>query len=204
MKNPHATTMARASLAAILAGCAASTVETNPVVPENLKVPVAQVLSLVSPATGVQIYECSAGQNRSDAVRVGLQGPGSRLVRPFREEDRQTLCRSDLGIERWKQSGRRSQSARRRSGRHRNPVAVAERKIDCGERRLQPDTGNSAAVHRRRESSRGGLQPGAAGQGGPGPLQGYLLLLRRQAMRACGRPRVSRLPPLNSVIVARL
>jgi hypothetical protein len=62
MKNPYATTMARASLAAILAGCAASNVGTNPMVPENLKVPAAQTLSLVSPATGVQIYECSAGK----------------------------------------------------------------------------------------------------------------------------------------------
>jgi len=62
MKNPYATTMAGASLAAILAGCAASNVGTNPLVPENLKVPAGQNLSLVSPATGVQIYECSAGK----------------------------------------------------------------------------------------------------------------------------------------------
>src|SRR5437773_10638752 len=58
MKNPCATTMA--SLAAILAGCAAPNVGTNPLVPENLKVPAGQTLSLVSPATGVQIYECGA------------------------------------------------------------------------------------------------------------------------------------------------
>ncbi len=60
MKDRYATTLAGASLAAILAGCAASNVGTNPLVPENLKVPAGQTLSLVSPATGVQIYECGA------------------------------------------------------------------------------------------------------------------------------------------------
>ncbi len=60
MKNPSATAMA--SLAAILAGCAAPNVGTNPLVPENLKVPAGQTLSLVSPATGVQIYECGAAK----------------------------------------------------------------------------------------------------------------------------------------------
>src|SRR6266571_8490975 len=67
MKNPYATTVARASLVAILAGCASSNVGTNPVVPDNLKVPAGQTLSLVSHATGVQIYECSAG--KTDATR---------------------------------------------------------------------------------------------------------------------------------------
>jgi hypothetical protein len=67
MKNPCATAMAGASLAAILASCAASSVATNPLVPENLKVPAGQALSLVSPATGVQIYECSA--SKADPAR---------------------------------------------------------------------------------------------------------------------------------------
>ena len=62
MKNPSSTAMAGASLAAILAGCAATNVGTNPLVPENLKVPAGQTLSFVSPATGVQIYECRAAK----------------------------------------------------------------------------------------------------------------------------------------------
>lgn len=62
MRNPCASAMAGASLAAILAGCAAPNVGTNPLVPENLRVPAGQTLSLVSPATGVQIYECGAGK----------------------------------------------------------------------------------------------------------------------------------------------
>src|SRR5437879_9001847 len=59
--------MAGASLAGILAGCAASNVATNPLVPENLKVPAGQTLSLVSPATGVQIYEC--GVTKTEPAR---------------------------------------------------------------------------------------------------------------------------------------
>ena len=67
MKNPCASTMAKVSLAAILAGCASPNVGTNPLVPENLKVPAGQTLSLVSPATGVQIYEC--GASRTDPTK---------------------------------------------------------------------------------------------------------------------------------------
>ena len=62
MKNPCAGTAAAVSLAAVLLGCAASNIETNPLVPENIRVRADQVLSLVTPAAGVQIYECSAGK----------------------------------------------------------------------------------------------------------------------------------------------
>ncbi len=79
MKNPYSTTMARASLAAILAGCAASNVGTNPLVPENLKVPAAQTLSLVSPATGVQIYVCSAGKADSTRFEWAFKAPEADL-----------------------------------------------------------------------------------------------------------------------------
>jgi hypothetical protein len=46
---------------------AASDVGTAPVVPENLKVPATQMLSLETHATGVQIYECSA--SKTDPTR---------------------------------------------------------------------------------------------------------------------------------------
>ena len=62
MKNPGASATAAASLAAVLAGCAASSMETNPLVPESIRVRPDQVLSLVAPAAGVQIYECSASK----------------------------------------------------------------------------------------------------------------------------------------------
>jgi len=79
MRNPHASTLAGASLVAILAGCAASNVGTNPLVPENLKVPAGQTLSLVSPATGVQIYVCSAGKTDPTQFEWSFKAPEADL-----------------------------------------------------------------------------------------------------------------------------
>ena len=62
-----ATTSAIAGTAALLVSCAASQVGTAPKVPENLKAPAGQVLSLEAQATGVQIYECNA--NKTDPTR---------------------------------------------------------------------------------------------------------------------------------------
>src|SRR3979490_2817310 len=79
MKNPYATAAAKASLAVILAGCAASNVGTNPLVPENLKVPAGQTLSLVSPATGVQIYECGATKTEPARFEWVFKAPEADL-----------------------------------------------------------------------------------------------------------------------------
>jgi len=79
MKNSYAIPMAGASLAAILAGCAASSVGTVPVVPDNLKVPASQTLSLVSSATGVQIYECSAGKTDPAKFEWAFKAPEADL-----------------------------------------------------------------------------------------------------------------------------
>src|ERR1700704_2570914 len=79
MKNPYATTIASASLAGILAGCAASNVGTNPLVPENLKVPAGQTLSLVSPATGVQIYICGATKTEPARLEWVFKAPEADL-----------------------------------------------------------------------------------------------------------------------------
>jgi hypothetical protein len=62
-----AATLAFAGIAALVVGCAASQVGTTPVVPENLRAPAGQVLSLEAQATGVQIYECTA--NKTDPAR---------------------------------------------------------------------------------------------------------------------------------------
>ena len=62
-----ATTSAIAGTAALLVSCAASQVGTAPIVPENLKAPAGQVLSLEAQATGVQIYECNP--NKTDPAR---------------------------------------------------------------------------------------------------------------------------------------
>src|SRR3989442_2124536 len=79
MKSPYATTIAGASLAGILAGCAASNVGTNPLVPENLKVPAGQTLSLVSPATGVQIYVCGATKTEPARFEWVFKAPEADL-----------------------------------------------------------------------------------------------------------------------------
>jgi hypothetical protein len=71
--------MAGASLAAILAGGAASSVGTVPVVPDNLKVPAGQTLSLVSPATGVQIYECSVAKTDPAKFEWAFKAPEADL-----------------------------------------------------------------------------------------------------------------------------
>jgi hypothetical protein len=56
-----------AATAALLVGCAASQVGMTPVVPDNLRAPAGQVLSLEAQATGVQIYECNA--SKTDPTR---------------------------------------------------------------------------------------------------------------------------------------
>jgi Protein of unknown function (DUF3455) len=55
--------MTRMSLVALVAGCATSNVGTIPLVPENLRPPAGEVLSLETQATGVQIYECNASKD---------------------------------------------------------------------------------------------------------------------------------------------
>jgi hypothetical protein len=59
------TAIATLSLAALLAGCAAT--GTNPAVPDSIKVAGTQTLSLQTDATGVQIYTCSA--SKADPAR---------------------------------------------------------------------------------------------------------------------------------------
>jgi hypothetical protein len=62
------TTMsAIAGTTALLVSCAASQVGTTPIVPEDLRAPAGQVLSLETQATGVQIYECNS--NKTDPTR---------------------------------------------------------------------------------------------------------------------------------------
>ena len=60
MKRQDVIAITRMSLVALVAGCATSGVGTIPLVPENLRTPATEVLSLETAATGVQIYECNA------------------------------------------------------------------------------------------------------------------------------------------------
>ena len=77
MKRHDVIAMTRISLVALVAGCATSRFGTIPLVPENLRPPATEVLSLETQATGVQIYECNASKDVHDTVRVGLQSAGS-------------------------------------------------------------------------------------------------------------------------------
>jgi hypothetical protein len=72
--------IAGASSVAVLAGCASTDVATAPAVPENLKVPATQTLSVVALANGVQIYECAA--SKADPARFEwiFKAPEAELV----------------------------------------------------------------------------------------------------------------------------
>jgi Protein of unknown function (DUF3455) len=63
MKRHDVIAMTRMSLVALVAGCATSKFGTIPLVPENLRTPATEVLSLETQATGVQIYECNASKD---------------------------------------------------------------------------------------------------------------------------------------------
>ena len=68
-----------AIVAALLAGCAA-TGPSAPVVPDNLKPPAGQTLSLAAYAVGVQIYECQAGKADSARFEWVFKAPEAALA----------------------------------------------------------------------------------------------------------------------------
>ena len=74
------TITAGASFAALVAGCASAQIGMNPVVPENLRVPATQTLSVVAQATGVQIYECAASKTDPTRFEWALKAPEAQLV----------------------------------------------------------------------------------------------------------------------------
>jgi len=80
MKRLDTTLIARASFVAFLSGCASPDIGLTPVVPENLKIPATQTLSVVALARGVQIYECTAG--KTDPIRFEwvFKAPEAELV----------------------------------------------------------------------------------------------------------------------------
>ena len=79
MKQRYVTIMSQIFLIAILAGYATSNVETIPGVPETLKVPATQVLSLETQATGVQIYECKVSKDDPMRFEWVFKAPEAEL-----------------------------------------------------------------------------------------------------------------------------
>ena len=63
MKTQGTVAIVCASLLALFSGCATAQVATVPVIPEDLKVPTTQTLSLETRAIGVQIYDCKPSKD---------------------------------------------------------------------------------------------------------------------------------------------
>lgn len=68
-----------AALAALLVGCAGSQPVATVAVPEPLKPPAGEVLALVVPAKGVQIYECRAAKDKPGVFEWAFVGPEAEL-----------------------------------------------------------------------------------------------------------------------------
>ena len=79
MKSLDTTLIASASFLAFICGCAAPDIGMAPVVPENLKVPATQTLTLVTQASGVQIYECNASKTDPTKFEWVFKAPEAQL-----------------------------------------------------------------------------------------------------------------------------
>jgi hypothetical protein len=79
MKQREVTAIAKVSLVALLASCAISNAGTIPAVPETLKVPDTQVLTLETKAAGVQIYECKASKDDPMRFEWVFKAPEAEL-----------------------------------------------------------------------------------------------------------------------------
>jgi hypothetical protein len=79
MKSLDTTLIAIASFFAFLSGCASPDIGMAPVVPENLKVPATQTLSVVAQASGVQIYECNASKTDPTKFEWVFKAPEAEL-----------------------------------------------------------------------------------------------------------------------------
>lgn len=79
MKKQTAVAVTQISLLAIVAGCVTSGARTTPALPESLRAPPTEVLSLEAAATGVQIYECSAAKDEPTRFEWAFKAPEADL-----------------------------------------------------------------------------------------------------------------------------
>jgi hypothetical protein len=79
MKQRYVTAFTSLSLVALIACGATSDAGTIPMVPETLKVPETQMLSLETHASGVQIYECKAAKDDSQRFEWVFKAPEAEL-----------------------------------------------------------------------------------------------------------------------------
>ena len=79
LKQRCVAVIAKVSLLALLAGCATSNTGKIPRFPETLNVPVTQVVSLETQASGVQIYECKASKDEPMRFEWVFKAPEAEL-----------------------------------------------------------------------------------------------------------------------------
>ena len=79
MKPLRFTSIVSIFLASLLAACASSTDAPLQGVPDALRVPATQVLSLEAGATGVQIYECKASKGDPTRFEWNFKAPEAEL-----------------------------------------------------------------------------------------------------------------------------
>ena len=79
MKQRDVTVAANACWAMLLVGCAICNGATLPDVPDTLKVPATQQLSLAAQASGVQIYECKASKDDATRFEWAFKAPEAEL-----------------------------------------------------------------------------------------------------------------------------
>ena len=79
MKSQDVIAMTGMLLVVLVAGSAPTWAGTIHLVPENLRTPATEVLSLETKATGVQIYECNAGKDDSTRFEWIFKAPEADL-----------------------------------------------------------------------------------------------------------------------------
>jgi hypothetical protein len=79
MKKQDVTASMRMFLVALVAGGTPAWAGTIPLVPEYLRTPATEVLSLETTATGVQIYECTAGKDDPTRFEWTFKAPEAEL-----------------------------------------------------------------------------------------------------------------------------
>jgi len=79
MKERYVIAIASVSIVVLLAGFSTVLAQTMPEVPEALKAPATQVLSLETQAAGVQIYECKASKEDPTRFEWVFKAPEAEL-----------------------------------------------------------------------------------------------------------------------------
>jgi hypothetical protein len=79
MKRKYLIAMTGMLLVALVAGSTPAWTGTIPLIPENLRTPTTEVLSLETTATGVQIYECNASKDEPTRFEWIFKAPEADL-----------------------------------------------------------------------------------------------------------------------------